>query len=183
MALLAEEIVEEWLNRRGYFTIRGIKLGVHEIDILAVKLDNDGVVCKHIEVQASMRPVSYISAVPKAIQNATGRAPMSAKERSKEELQLSVKEWIDKKFHLDRKARLRQALHEGDWEFELVVHQVRHPEELQQIEANGIAIRHLASIVADLAESKHLVPSAAGASLVDLVLLQSSLRGVGDGAA
>jgi hypothetical protein len=36
MALLAEEIVEEWLNRNGYFTIRGIKLGVHEIDLLAI---------------------------------------------------------------------------------------------------------------------------------------------------
>jgi len=30
MALLAEEVVEEWLNRQGYFTIRGIRLGVHE---------------------------------------------------------------------------------------------------------------------------------------------------------
>jgi hypothetical protein len=37
MALLAEEIVEEWLNRHGYFTICGIKMGVHEIDLLAVK--------------------------------------------------------------------------------------------------------------------------------------------------
>ena len=27
MALLAEEIVEEWLNHRGYFTIRGVKSG------------------------------------------------------------------------------------------------------------------------------------------------------------
>ena len=27
MALLAEEVVEEWLNRQGYFTIRGIRLG------------------------------------------------------------------------------------------------------------------------------------------------------------
>jgi hypothetical protein len=36
MALLAEEIVEEWLNRNGYFTIRGIKLGVQEIDLLAL---------------------------------------------------------------------------------------------------------------------------------------------------
>jgi len=37
VALLAEEVAEEWLNRQGYFTIRGIKLGVHEIDILAFK--------------------------------------------------------------------------------------------------------------------------------------------------
>jgi len=27
MLQLAEEIVEEWLNRHGYFTIRGIRLG------------------------------------------------------------------------------------------------------------------------------------------------------------
>ena len=66
MALLAEEIVEEWLNRQGYFTIRGIKMGVHEIDLLAVKwLGNGKTECRHIEVQASMRPVSYISRVPK----------------------------------------------------------------------------------------------------------------------
>jgi hypothetical protein len=151
MSLLAEEIVEEWLNRRGYFTIKGIRLGVHEIDLLAVKLDKDGVVCKHIEVQASMRPVSYVTAVPKAIQNATGRAALSAKERTKEELRLSVEEWIDNKFRQDRKVRLRQALHDGDWEFELVVHLVRHAEELQQIEEMGIAVRRLASIVAELA--------------------------------
>jgi hypothetical protein len=37
MALLAEEIVEEWLNRDGWFTIRGIKIGVDEIDILAIR--------------------------------------------------------------------------------------------------------------------------------------------------
>ena len=31
-----EEVVEEWLNRNGYFTIRGIKVGVDEIDTLAI---------------------------------------------------------------------------------------------------------------------------------------------------
>jgi Holliday junction resolvase-like predicted endonuclease len=83
-ALLAEEIVEEWLNRQGYFTIRGIKLGVHEIDLLAVK-PNEGVVeCRHIEVQASMRPVSFISKVPKKLQKG-GRAANSAS-RSETEL-------------------------------------------------------------------------------------------------
>jgi hypothetical protein len=37
MSLLGEEVVEEWLNCNGYFTIRGIKVGVDEIDILAIK--------------------------------------------------------------------------------------------------------------------------------------------------
>ena len=61
MSILAEEIVEEWLNRKGYFTIRGVKLGNDEIDILAIKLVGKEVECRHIEIQASMRPVSYIS--------------------------------------------------------------------------------------------------------------------------
>jgi len=42
MALLAEEVVEEWLNRKGYFTIRGVKVGVDEIDILAIRPTLDG---------------------------------------------------------------------------------------------------------------------------------------------
>jgi hypothetical protein len=60
MALLAEEIVEEWLNRNGYFTIRGIKLGVQEIDLLALAVRDSIVEARHIEVQASIRPVSYL---------------------------------------------------------------------------------------------------------------------------
>jgi len=68
MSILAEEIVEEWLNRQGYFTIRGVKLGVDEIDILAIKLVGKDVECRHIEITASMRPVSYISKVPKESQ-------------------------------------------------------------------------------------------------------------------
>ena len=53
MALLAEELVEEWLNRQGYFTIRGAKVGVGEMDLLAVKPTDGGVECRHVEVQAS----------------------------------------------------------------------------------------------------------------------------------
>ena len=69
MALLAEEIVEEWLNRQGFFTIRGIKVGVDEIDILALKLDTDNKpVCRHVEVQASINPVSYMTPLAKIIQ-------------------------------------------------------------------------------------------------------------------
>ena len=37
MALLAESLVEEWLNRKRFFTVRGVKLGVSEMDILAIK--------------------------------------------------------------------------------------------------------------------------------------------------
>lgn len=72
MALLAEEIVEEWLNRQGYFTIRGVKVGVHEIDLLAVRPTATGLECRQIEVQASVRPVSYITRVPKVVKKKRG---------------------------------------------------------------------------------------------------------------
>ncbi|SDJ83953.1 hypothetical protein SAMN05428973_106364 [Duganella sp. OV510] len=32
MALLAESLVDEWLNRKGFFIVRGLKHGVGEID-------------------------------------------------------------------------------------------------------------------------------------------------------
>jgi hypothetical protein len=47
MALLAEEIVEEWLNHHGFFTIRGAKTGVREIDILAVRPTTTGLECRY----------------------------------------------------------------------------------------------------------------------------------------
>ncbi len=37
MSLMGEQLAEEWLNRRGYFTIRGIKIGTGEIDPLSVR--------------------------------------------------------------------------------------------------------------------------------------------------
>jgi len=81
-ARLAEELVEAWLNRQGYFTIGGIKIGVHEIDLLAVKHPAAGTECRHVEVQGSMRLVGYISPVPAALRK-TGRAAGSARRTKK----------------------------------------------------------------------------------------------------
>lgn len=48
MSLQAETLVEEWFNRNGYFTIRGIKDKIDEMDILAIKnLDNRSWDCVH----------------------------------------------------------------------------------------------------------------------------------------
>lgn len=171
MALLAEELVEEWLNRQGYFTIRGIKLGVHEMDLLAVRPDEDSLEGRHIEVQASVRPVSYISRVPKRIQDSEGRAPTSAKERSLEELREGVQEWIEKKFELPRKVKIRSALATLRWSRELVVHRLRHPEEVQVFEAEGIVVHHLRDIIQDLKTNDFPIPGTSGADFVDLVLL------------
>jgi hypothetical protein len=179
MALLAEEIVEEWLNRKGYFTIRGIKMGVHEIDLVAVKRTPNGEVeCRHIEVQASMRPVSYISRVPKELQK-TGRAANSAK-RSESELRVGVKEWIEKKFRMPGKLKLMKTLWGGSWSEELVLHVVKSEDEVELIKNHGINILRLRDIIQSLAEEHFpLVNAAAGADLVDL--MQTSVNSSSSG--
>jgi len=171
MALLAEEIVEEWLNRQGYFTIRGVKLGVHEIDLLALRIDEHGVECRHIEVQASVNPVSYFSRVPKSIQKSTGRSATSSKKRNLEELKMGIQEWIDKKYLLKSKSQLRNKLYSGNWTFEVVVHKIKHPEEMDLLQEAGIRVHRLNDIVNELATTNMMIESASGASLVDLVLL------------
>src|SRR5215203_4737401 len=48
MALVAETLVEEWLHRKGYFTIRGIKTGSGETDLLAASFREPAAL--HVEV-------------------------------------------------------------------------------------------------------------------------------------
>ena len=172
MALLAEEIVEEWLNRQGFFTIRGIKVGVYEMDILAIKpLSDGGHDRRHIEVQASINQISYISKVPKKIQEAKGIGPDNAKHRPPKMLEKGVKEYVEKKFLLAEKDQLRQALCSGDWTFEMVVNDVKHPEELDVFKEHGIQIYRLTDLVAEMSKQKTPVRKASGEDLLQLVLL------------
>lgn len=171
MALLAEELVEEWLNRNGFFTIRGIKVGVYEIDLLAIGFKNGETICRHIEVQDSVNPISYLCPLPKEYQKLTGRGPNNAKIRSEIEISTGVKEWVEKKYHLPATEKLRKQLYDGDWKFELIVNQVRHEEELKLIEEHGILIYRLENIISELASSKTIVKRASGSALVDLVMI------------
>ena len=171
MALLAEELVEEWLNRKGFFTIRGIKLGVQEIDLLAIGFVDSTPICRHIEVTASMRPISYICALPKEVRRETGRSSNSAKRRDSSEISKGVEEWIQKKYKHPEKQRIREKLFNGPWTYELVVHNVKFEEELYEIEHQGIQIHRLNNIIAELSSSETIVPGAAGSNLLELVLI------------
>jgi hypothetical protein len=174
MALLAEELVEEWLNRNGFFTIRGIKLGNQEIDLLAIGFKDGEPICRHIEVTASVKPISYISPLPTEIQKATGRRSNSAKKRSPEEIKKGVEEWVEKKYLLPVKEQLRDNLFHGKWQFELVVHQVKYEDELEAIEKHEILIHRLDDIISELSSSKAIIPGASGTDLLELVLLRKT---------
>ena len=170
MSLLAEELVEEWLNRQGYFTIRGLKIGVHEMDILAIRYTPNGIERRHIEVQASVNPVSYITKVPKGIQKETGRKAGSAKIRDDEELRQGVHEWIEKKFDHPEKQKLLQCLAPGIWTRELVLHKVKHKEEKDIFLKEGITLHELSDIVAKLkSKDNFIIEGSSGTHLVDLI--------------
>ncbi len=165
---MAEEIVQEWLNRQGYFTIRGVKSGVHEIDLLAVRpAGKQGIDRRHIEVQVSFRPVSYITKVPKKIQKTTGRAAGSAQRGPEAELRGSVAEWIKKKYKLPSKLKLMQQLFPGDWTRELVVHIVKHEEEMREIQRQGVNVHRLRNIVRQMLKEPALMQGAVSGDVFD----------------
>src|SRR5262245_17983019 len=174
MSLLAEVVVEEWLNRRGYFTIRGVKLGNDEIDFLAIRLlSNGNIERRHIEVSASSNPISYFTPLPKSVRKATGRA-LSAKKRSREILAEAVRDWVDKKYRKPNKSQLLNTLGDGDWSKEFVIHTVKYPEEIELIRSYGIKILHLSDIVKELRTGKTQIKAASGADLLELMSLAAA---------
>ena len=173
MSLLGEEVVEEWLNRNGYFTIRGVKVGNDEIDILAIRpLPGGKHKCRHIEVQVSINPISYITKVPAAIRKETGVGAHNAKKRDVAQLAQGVHEWIDAKFNKPSKVDLKNSLCPGSWTKELVVGTIKHEEELKLLKQAGITIHHLNEVLLEMVEERTVIKAAAGADLFDLMLLR-----------
>jgi hypothetical protein len=134
MAILAESVVEAWLNRAGYFTVRGARFGVAEIDLLAVKQGASGLEGRHVEVQVSTNPVAYISPLTDVQVKQFGKAKTSAWARPPEVLAASVAAWVEKKFNSPGKAKAREkAWAKLPWSLEFVHGEARHPEELDLI--------------------------------------------------
>ena len=65
--------------------------------------------CRHVEVQVSINPISYITKVPAAIRKQTGSAP-TTQERDEAQLAQGVQEWVEAKFNKPRKVNLRNRL-------------------------------------------------------------------------
>ena len=114
-----------------------------------------------------MRPVSYISKVPKNLQK-QGRAANSAK-RSKEELIDGVAEWVENKFRKKKKTDLIKKICPAKWSSELVINVVKSSDEVKLIQSHGITIIDLSGIVSSLGEEDFILKSAGGADFVDLI--------------
>ncbi len=139
MSLLSESLVEEWLNRAGYFTIRGVRYGVSEMDLLAVRHTAQGIEAKHVEVQISTNPISYISPLTDEQCKVLGKKRASAWARPSDVLERSVSTWLNKKFYSRSKEAARERAWPGlEWSLEFVHGQVKHQVELEAIRAGGI---------------------------------------------
>ena len=151
MALLDEEIVEYWLNNKGFFCMRGLKTGLGEIDFLAIKPDKKNLECWQVECQVSFRPIGYIGGGP------------SAKKRNEKDVEKGVEEYIEKKFTSQKKIEKRESIiSNAKWKYVLVCAEARHKVELDHFKNKGITVYRYKDILKELEESVSQVNSTAG---------------------
>lgn len=171
MSLLAESLVEEWLNRDGYFTIRGARFGVSEMDLLAVRQGESGLEARHIEVQVSTNPISYITPLTDEQVRALGKAKTSAWMRPADVMEVAVSAWVEKKFHSSAKAKARNKAWPGlSWSLEFVHGSVRHPEELVLIQNKGIKLHTFYSVLTSLCNDEAVAhKGGAGTDIAEMI--------------
>ncbi len=171
MALLAENLVEEWLNREGFFTIRGVKHGVGEMDLLGVRPHGGSVIGWHVEVQVSFRPIGYIGRRTDDMIAESGGGRTSARSRTREDVEICAREWVKHKFLDPDKVQLRKSLWPDiDWSFHLVHAVVREPHELEIFRAEHVTCHPFHELLTALSRrSKRLFSGATGSDLAEIV--------------
>lgn len=158
MALLDEQLVEEWLNRNGYFTMRGIKVGVDEIDLLALRYIDGVADYIHVEVQVSYRPIGYIG------------GDGSAKKRSTDEIKAGVTQWVEKKFTSARKLERRNAIvPNAKWDYTLVHGVLRDETELEYMRELGVNTVSYKEVLNFLQTDKTNQSSSAASNIVEML--------------
>lgn len=172
MALLAEELVEGWMNRKGFFTIRGAKQGVNEIDLLGIRYDANGTKLDawHVECQVSFNPAAYISKLSETDRvEFNVKAKNSAKKRPQELLQRTVAEWVEKKFRSPLKVSMREKRWPRvEWKLKLVHGRAKYPEELELIGAQGIELIPFSTVLSELGVTNEM-RGGSGADVFDIV--------------
>jgi hypothetical protein len=175
MALLAESLVEEWLNRNSYFTIRGVKHGHGEMDLLAVRHHPDGVEGWHVEVTVSFRPIGYIA---RETVGDSGRRGSYVRKRTPEEVKAHAHNWVEAKFRALDKVQLRTHLWPGvTWSFHLVHGVVRFPYELEVFASEGVTCHAFHKLLSELSQREgRSFSGSAGGDLAEIVSYYKSLE-------
>lgn len=155
MALLAEQLVEEWLHGRGYFTLRGLKLGVHEADLLGVRFVDGQVEAVHVEVSISTNPVGYLCNLTAEDSKSLGLAVGSAKRRSDALVLSTAEAWVKKKFDHPSKVKAQDQLAKGVAFKKVFVHgKMNYREELDHIERLGVEVIPFEKVISEIPYGK-----------------------------
>lgn len=170
MAVLAESLVDEWLNRQGFFTVRGMRHGVNEIDLLGVRPNAQGLEAWHVEVQVSFRPVGYISSIPRDAVQGFSKSSRSAKTRTPDLLRSAVAGWIEKKFTGPVKCRAREGAWPGlAWKYVFVHAVVRTQLELDLIAGHGVEVKPFNDVLSELGQATGRFRGGAGTDLSEII--------------
>lgn len=174
MALLAETLVEEWLNRQGFLTVRGVRDGVNEMDVLAVRLrpsNSSQREAWHVEVQSSFRPMNYVTPLPKRLQRETGKGAGAAIHRTPEMIEECVEAWIEKKYRKEKMVKHRDYFCPGtEWKSVLVHAVVKHEKELDEFRRQGVELIPLNTVLEALCPPKRpAFTASAGTDIADLI--------------
>ncbi len=137
---IIENIVAGWFNSKGYFLIKNLKIGVNEMDILAVKLGDDQKVndAIHIEVQCSSNPIGYIGGTP------------SAKKRDAIGVEEGVVAYIDKKFNNPKITEVINSLIGNNYRKMFICGNLKEEETIKYFEKNGIKVMRVWQIFKEL---------------------------------
>mgnify|MGYP001594322883 CR=1 FL=1 len=141
---IIENIVANWFNSKGYFLIKNLKVGVNEIDILAIKLNNEQKVDDsiHIEVQCSSKPIGYIG------------GSKSAKKRSASEIKLGVMTYIDKKFNKKKIKNVIEKLIGNKYRKMFICGRLKDESTIKYFEKNGIEVMRVWQIFKEIKVNK-----------------------------
>ena len=170
MAILAEALVDEWLNRQGFFTVRGLKHGVGEMDLLGVRPGRTGLEAWHVEVQASFRPIGYLTPLPADSVPGFAKSRTSVKPRPPTLVQTTVRAWVQKKFTSQKKRLARERAWPGlNWRFVLVHAAVKWLDEIEAIRKEGIEIIPLHRVLSELGTPGAEIRGSAGTDLSEVI--------------
>lgn len=165
MALLDEQLVEEWLNREQFFTMRGIKCGVDEIDLLAIRYNGNVPEFWHVEVQVSYRPIGYIG------------GDTNARKRTKEEIAAGAQQWVLKKFTGDKKvAKRNEILPNVNWKYVFVHGEVKDKYNLDCIRSAGVELIPYKDVLLKLRDGQASASSSFASNIAEMLRYVSNKK-------
>ena len=136
MALeISEDLVSLAYQSLGYFVLEGRKIGRREMDLLAVRLGDDGEVAErlHVEISISVSPAGILR---KGSAWATKQPDESAKE------------WFEQKFEDSAlRAEVQKAFHVPDYKKVFVHGELQVPPQLEVLTALGVDCVHIRDLV------------------------------------